>query len=278
MPQTPPPSPESDPAPSPAPPPASPWRVLICDDEAPARDRIRQMLEGRTDFSIAGQCLNGRDAVESIGSLGPDVVFLDVQMPELDGFQVCEAVGVDRMPLIVFVTAYDAYALDAFEVHAVDYLLKPFDRERFDKALVRVRQRLEGRGIAPTRAPGPDLGALMAGLKARPRQDRLVFKSSGKVFLIKVADIHWVEADGNYVKIHAVTGSHTLRETLAWIEARLPQDNFMRISRSAVVNLDRIREIQPLFHGDHMVILSDGTKLTLSRNFRERLEALLAQE
>jgi len=253
---------------------APPYRVLVCDDEEPARDRIRQMLRGVAAFAIVGECQSGGEAVEAILAGGVDLVFLDVQMPELNGFQVCETVGIDRMPPMVFVTAYDEYALRAFEVHAVDYLLKPFDRERFEKALGRVRERLEARSTGG----GGNLEALLAGLKTQARLERLAFKSAGKVVLVKVADIDWVEADGNYVLVHTATGSHSLRETMAWIEARLPSGTFMRISRSAMVNLDRVRELQPLFHGDYAVILLDGTKLTLSRNFRERLESLLGRE
>lgn len=252
-----------------------PCRILICDDEEPARDRIRQMVRGNSQFTVVGECATGTEAVERILSGGVDLVFLDVQMPELNGFQVCEAVGMGRMPLIVFVTAYDEFALNAFEVHAVDYLLKPFDRERFERSLDRVRERFESRMAAGI---GGNLEALLAGLKpAVSRLERLAFKSGGKVVLLKVAEIDWVEADGNYVLVHTASGSHSLRETMAWIEARLPSETFMRISRSAVVNLDRVRELQPLFHGEYAVILNDGTRLTLSRTFRERLEALLGR-
>lgn len=252
-----------------------PYRILICDDEEPARDRIRQMLRGNNQFTVVGECVTGAEAVDRILSSAVDLVLLDVQMPELTGFQVCEAVGMGRMPLVVFVTAYDEFALHAFDVHAVDYLLKPFDRERFERSLDRVRERLEARlavGI------GGNLEALLAGLKPSvSRLERLAFKSGGKVVLVKVAEIDWVEADGNYVLVHTASGSHSLRETMAWIEARLPSETFMRISRSAIVNLDRVRELQPLFHGEYAVILIDGTRLILSRTFRERLETLLGR-
>lgn len=248
------------------------FRALVADDEAPARDRIRQMLALVPDFTIVGESVTGRQAVEAIRELQPDIVFLDVQMPELNGIQVCEEVGVERMPLVVFVTAYDDYALHAFDIHAVDYLLKPFDRERFDKALARIRERLAARAHGGSESR---LAALLAEMKPVARPDRLAFRSGGRVVLLKVSEIDWVEADGNYVCLHTGSASHQLRETMAWIEDRLPADGFMRISRSAIVNLDRVRELQPLFHGDYAVILHNGSKLTLSRHFRERLEALL---
>ncbi len=252
-------------------------RTLIVDDEAPARARLRQFLKSETDFEIVGECANGRQAVESIAREKPDLVFLDVQMPRMTGFEVCEALTAagGATPFVIFVTAYDQYALKAFEVHAIDYLLKPFDRERFEKALEHARAQLpRAQGASPEQR----LAALLEDLRADARQSaRLVFKEDGRVVFVRPETIDWLEADGNYVRVHCGGESHYVRETLAGLEAQLPAAKFMRISRSAIVNLDRIKEFQPLFYGDYAVILQNGAKPTLSRNFRDRLEKLLAR-
>jgi two-component system LytT family response regulator len=249
-------------------------RTLIVDDEAPARARIRQLLKTESDFEIIGECANGRQAVAAIQKQRPDLVFLDVQMPRLGGFEVCAAIAGESMPLVVFVTAYDHYALQAFEVHAMDYLLKPFDRERFQKSLRHARDQLRrGEGAGANER----LAALLEHWKPDGnRQERLVFKTGGRVLFVRVGEIDWVEADGNYVQLRAGGATHQLRETISGLEAQLPADRFMRISRSAIVNLDRIKELQPMFYGDYAVILQNGTRLTLSRSFRDRLEHLLA--
>jgi two-component system LytT family response regulator len=250
-------------------------RTLIVDDEAHARGRIRQFLKDEPDFEIVGECANGRQAVEATQREKPDLVFLDVQMPRLNGFDVCEALAGEgkTMPLVIFVTAYDQYALKAFEVHAIDYLLKPFDRERFQKALAHAREQLR----LATDAPMDNrLSALLEDLRPGfKKPDRLVFKVNGRVIFVRTDTIDWIEADGNYVRLYAGTDSHYLRETLVGLEAQLPADKFMRISRSAIVNLDRVKELQPLFYGDYTVILQNGTKLNMSRSFRDRLEKLL---
>lgn len=253
------------------------FRALIVDDEAPARTRIRQLLKNESDFEIVADCSNGRQAVDVIGREKPDLIFLDVQMPGLTGVEVCEALAAANfaLPLVIFVTAYDEYALKAFEVHALDYLLKPFDRERFQKAICRARDQLLRSREGETDAR---LSALLADLRAgAKRTDRLVFKENGKVIFLRAENVDWVEADGNYVRIHAGTESHYVRETLAGMEAQLPPSGFMRISRSLLVNLDRIKELQPLFYGDYVVVLSDGSRLNMSRNYRDRLEAILAR-
>jgi two-component system, LytTR family, response regulator len=248
-------------------------RTLIVDDEAPARARIRQLLKGESDFEIIGECANGRQAVAAIQKQRPDLVFLDVQMPRLDGFEVCAAVAGEAMPLVIFVTAFDHYALQAFEVHAMDYLLKPFDRARFQKSLQHARDQLRrGEGA------GSDarLAALLENLKPDAKKpERLAFKVNGRVIFVRLEEIEWVEADGNYVQLHVAGVSHQMRETISGLEAHLPSNGFMRISRSVIVNLDRIKELQPMFYGDYTVILNNGTRLTLSRNFRDRLEKLL---
>jgi two-component system LytT family response regulator len=250
-------------------------RTVIVDDEAPARLRLRQLLKSEPDFSIVAECANGRQAVDSIQKEKPDLVFLDIQMPRVSGVEVCETLltGGDTLPLVIFVTAYDEYALQAFEVHAIDYLLKPFDRERFQKSLGHARDQLRR-----TRNGAPDarLAQLLEELRTPSRRsDRLVFKINGRVVFIRIETVDWVEADGNYLRIHAGSESHYVRETLAALEAQLPSDKFMRISRSSIVNLDRVKELQPLFYGDYAVIMQNGSKLNMSRNYRDRLGAIL---
>lgn len=252
-------------------------RTVIIDDEAPARARIRQLLKTESGFEIVADCSNGRQAVELVEREKPDLAFLDVQMPGLTGLEVCETLAAAKvaLPLVIFVTAYDEYAVKAFEFHALDYLLKPFDRERFQKALGRAREHLNR---APAGVTDTRLTALLEDLRAdTKRASRLVFKENGRVIFIRAETIDWLEADGNYVRLHAGAESHYVRETLAGLEAQLPAENFMRISRSLLVNLDRIKELQPLFYGDYVVILRDGSKLNMSRNYRDRLEAILAR-
>lgn len=250
-------------------------RVIIVDDEAPARARIRQLLKDESDFEIVGECGNGRLALEHVRKDKPDLIFLDVQMPRLSGLDVCEALSSDSgtMPFVIFVTAYDQYALKAFEVHAIDYLLKPFDRERFQKALARARQQLN----RPRHEPlDQRLAALLEDLRPGfKKPDRLVFKQNGRVIFVRVDAIDWLEADGNYVKIQTGAEQHHVRETLAGLEGQLPAEKFMRISRSTIVNLERIKEFQPLFYGDYSVVMQNGARLSMSRNFRGRLEKLL---
>ncbi len=250
-------------------------RTLIVDDEAPARSRLRHLLRDEPDFTIVAECANGRQAVETIKQEKPDLIFLDVQMPRLSGLDVCQTVAAAgaRMPLVVFVTAYDEYALKAFEFHAIDYLLKPFDRQRFQKTLHHARQQLQPSRHAST---DPRLLALLEDLKPGAKKpNRLVYKHNGRVVFVRVETIDWVEADGNYIRLHAGQDSHYFRETLAGLESQLPGEKFMRISRSIIVNLDCIKELQPVFYGDYVVILQNGSRLNMSRNYRDRLEALL---
>jgi two-component system LytT family response regulator len=248
----------------------SPTRVLIVDDEPLARERLRTLLADESGMQVVGEANDGRTAVDAIGSLSPDLVFLDVQLPGSTGFEVIETVGANSMPFVIFVTAYDRYALRAFDVHALDYLLKPFDRDRFRQALARVRQQLEHR-------TGGDLErrllALVQDLKpAQPRVDRFVVKSGGRVFFVRNDEIDWIEAAGNYVKLHVGADSHLFRETMNAVEARLDPDLFFRIHRSHIVNIERIRELQPWFNGEYVVFLKNGTRLTLSRGYREKLQ------
>ncbi len=249
-------------------------RALIVDDEPPARDRITDLIARDAEVEIIGECGDGLSAVAAIEDHKPDLIFLDVQMPELDGFGVLEAI--EETPVIIFVTAYDQYALRAFEVHALDYLLKPFDRERFDKALQRAKHQ-----IARERAGSvnQELAALLADLKSRPKPiERLVIKAGGRVFFLRVDEIDWIEAAANYVKLHVGKESHLLRETINSLAAKLDPDKFLRIHRSIIVNFERVKELQPWFHGDYVVILQDGKQLTSSRSYRERLHKLLGRK
>lgn len=251
-------------------------RALIVDDESLARERLRSLLQDSPAFEVLGECANGREAVERILEDAPDLVFLDVQMPMLDGLGTLRELAGHPLPLIVFVTAYDKFALQAFEFHAVDYLLKPFDRERFELALQRVQERIRSRKEG-------DLEKRVADLLQKMRPDekspeRLAIKTDGKVLLLKLEDLDWIEAADNYVNLHCGTDAHLVRETMTALEGRLPARNFMRISRSTMVNVDRIKELQPLFHGEYVVILRNGTRLTLSRTYRDKLQTLLGRE
>jgi two-component system, LytTR family, response regulator len=253
-------------------------RTLIVDDEKLARDRLRRLLTAEPDIELVGECANGPEAVRVIREQRPDLVFLDVQMPGLDGFGVIGALEKEKPPVIVFVTAFDRYAVRAFEVHAVDYLLKPFDRARFQQAMTRARGQLQARQSGELARRLAALAAGIQHLKAgRGAEDRLAIKAQGRTLLLKPADIDWIEAADNYVHIHAGNVSCLHRETLTSMERRLPAARFLRISRSVIVNVDRVKEVAPLFHGDHTVTLRDGTRLTLTRNHREQLARLLGK-
>lgn len=251
-------------------------RALIVDDEPLARERMRSLLAGETDVDVVGEATNGLEAVDAILDQSPDLVFLDVQMPKLDGFEVIQTVGAERMPAVVFVTAYDQHALRAFEVQALDYLLKPFDRDRFQGALKRVRRQMENSDSGDL---GRRLLALVRDLKNdRPtKAERLVVKSGGRLFFLRAEEIDWIEAAGNYVRLHVGAEAHLLRETMTSIEGRLHPETFFRIHRSHIVNIERIKELQPWFNGEYVVILRNGTRLTLSRGYREKLQERLGR-
>jgi two-component system, LytTR family, response regulator len=245
-------------------------QVLIADDEPLARERLRTLLTGEDWLDIVAECQNGQEAAESILKLQPDLVFLDIQMPGATGFDVIEAVGPDKMPLVVFVTAFDKYALKAFDVHALDYLLKPFDRERFHQALERARQQIDRRSTGDLERR---LLELVQDLKGPPhRLERFVIKSGGRVFFVRADEIDWIEAAGNYVKLHVANEAHLFRETMNALEAQLDPDTFFRIHRSHIVNIERVKELQPWFNGEYVVFLKNGTRLTLSRGYREKLQ------
>ncbi|MEP6691641.1 MAG: LytTR family DNA-binding domain-containing protein [Gemmatimonadaceae bacterium] len=248
-------------------------RALIVDDESIARKGIRTLLRGDPDVTVVGEASNGRDAVQAIASLTPSLVFLDIQMPELDGFGVIEQVGLDTMPTTIFVTAYDQYALAAFDVHAVDYLLKPFDRARFERALQRAKSLLQQRGGQAGLAP--EAAAMLQALTERRRySDRLLVQNDGRIVIVKTADVQWVEAADNYVRLHVTGAAHLLHESMRALEKRLDPSRFLRVHRSAIVNVDCIQEIQPWYAGALIVILHGGQRLTVSRSYRKRLLAL----
>ena len=247
-------------------------RALIVDDEPLARRRIRRMLAHHADVEIIGDSANGRDAILAIRNQAPDLVFLDVLMPEMDGFAVLKSLDAEALPLIIFVTAYDQYALRAFEVYALDYLLKPFDRQRFDKALQRAKSRLANeRSDINQRAL-----ALLEELRAQTSHvERMVIKSGGRAFFLKTDEIDWIEAEGKYVRLHVGKDSYLVREAISGLETQLDPKKFLRIHRSTIVNIDRVRELQPWFHNEYRVILRDGTELMLSRSCRKKLGDLL---
>jgi two-component system LytT family response regulator len=244
-------------------------RTLIVDDEPLARQRLRKLLEADADIGIVGECGDGQDAVAQLQRLRPDLVFLDVQMPVLDGFGVLQALAGQPLPVVIFVTAHDRYALKAFEVHALDYLLKPFDRTRFAAALERAKVQVRQGNAALLSERLHEM------LERRPGPERLVVKSGGRIYFVRIEDIDWIEAAGNYVRLHVGKEEHLLRETLGALEQRLDGRRFVRIHRSTIVNLERIRELQPAFHGDYVIVLHDGTELALSRSCREQLEKSL---
>lgn len=250
-------------------------RTLIVDDESLARERIRDMLACDPSIEIVAECANGEEAIESIQQYSPDLVFLDVEMPGIDGFAVLEVLPADQMPAVIFVTAYDQYAVRAFEVYALDYLLKPFDQERFDKALNRAKTQ-----ITSERSDAMSERILRAieDIKTKPvHLERLVIKMNGHVFFMKAEEIDWLEAEGNYVRLHSGKESYLLRDTISALESQLDPKKFIRVHRSAIVNVDRIAELQPWFHGEYRIVLREGVQLTLSRTYREKLHELLGR-
>jgi two-component system LytT family response regulator len=234
-------------------------RTLIVDDEPLARDRLRGFLQAEPEIELVGECGSGLEAVALITTATPDLVFLDMQMPGCDGLQVIGRLPEGKRPAVIFATAHERFAVDAFDLAAVDYLLKPFDRDRFRQALRRAQDHLQ-RQLAPDVPPAP-----------APKADRITVKADGRLVFLKPEEIVRVEAADNYVMLHLVAGRLMLRETMGAIETRLGTLNFARINRSAIVHLDQIREIQPAQHGDYTVVLRDGTKLPLSRSLRGQL-------
>jgi two-component system, LytTR family, response regulator len=246
-------------------------RTLVVDDEPVARARVLSLLRDEADIEVVGECSTGPQAVSVIEATAPDLVFLDVQMPQMDGFALARTLG-DDMPAVVFVTAYDEYALAAFEIHALDYLLKPFSAERFRSALGHAReqvsQRRKGSESSKT-ATLPD--------RRGTRPNRLMIKSGGRIHFVRMADIDWCEAQGNYVRVHVGAQEHLVRDTMSHLESELDPQQFVRIHRSTIVNVDRIQEMQSSFNGEYVVLLRTGTRLTLSRGYREILQVRLGK-
>ena len=257
-----------------------PLRVLIVDDEPAARAAIRALLRADADVTVVGECRNGREARDALQAGNIDLVFLDVQMPEIDGFTVVEQLEQRNLPAIVFVTAYDQYALRAFAVHAVDYLLKPYTDARFFDTLRHVKQQI-------ARGESHELATRLTRLLQDPTRSavsgpteylrRLPIQSGERVVLLPIGDIDWIGADGDYARIHVGAAVYLIREPLSHLADSLDPAHFARIHRSTIVNLDRIRELQPLFKGDHLVKLRDGTELKLSRNYKKPLEQVLGR-
>jgi two-component system, LytTR family, response regulator len=251
-------------------------RTLIVDDEPLARRGIRARLARHQDIEIVGEAGDGDAAVELIHELRPDLVFLDVQMPERDGFGVITAVGADRMPPVIFVTAFDQHAIRAFEAEALDYLLKPIDTAQFERAIARARRQLEDHDATVL---GRRLAAMLAGFGSPSSQpgavDRFLIRKGGKLILVPADEVHWIEAKGDYVKLHAAGATHLLRETMGNLAERLDPTRFARIHRSTIVNLTRIREFETHSNREYVIVLQDGTRLKLSRGYREDLDRIL---
>jgi two-component system LytT family response regulator len=238
-------------------------RVLVVDDEPLARRAIRRFLGKHVSVDVIAECGDGESAVSAIREREPDLVFLDIQMPEMDGFQVLRQVGPDQMPVTIFVTAYDRYALHAFDANAIDYLLKPVGKERFDRALARAERRIAGE------LKHDEVDRLISSLErlatTQPYPDRLAIPKHGRVLFVATKEIDWIEAEGNYVRLHVGNRAHEFRETLTSLEQKLNPAEFLRIHRSTIVNVQRIKEIQAWFHGHHRVLLENGTELRMSR-------------
>jgi two-component system LytT family response regulator len=247
-------------------------RTLIADDEPVAREALRLLLNREQDVEIIGISGTGREAADAINKLAPDLVFLDVEMPELNGFDVLKEIRRPKMPAVIFVTANEEFAARAFDVHAMDYLVKPCRRDRLQIALQRVRERMNQCQASQLHEK---VEALITNLRQEPRAaERIAIKSGGRILFLRLADIDWIEAADNYVNLHVGQESHLLRETMNALEARLSSKRFVRVSRSATVNIEHIKELQPLFHGEYLVLLRDGTRLTLTRGYREKVREL----
>jgi two-component system LytT family response regulator len=260
-------------------------RALVVDDEAVARRRVLRLLSEREDVEVAGECSGGQAALEAIARLKPQVVFLDVQMPDMDGFEVLKNVAAGELPAVIFVTAYDAYALRAFEACAIDYLLKPYETDRFHQAVDRAIKWLgadsgdlddrlrrllrEVVQFSGARGASPAAESELPSENGSGRLDRFMVKRGGKSTLVKAEEVDWIESEGNYVSLHVGPQSHLVRSTLVTCADRLDPKKFVRIHRRYIVNIDRVKEIQPWFGGDSIVVLHNGHKLRLSRNFRE---------
>ena len=245
-------------------------RALVADDEPVARARVVSLLKNEADIEVVQECATGEETRAAIEQGNLDLLFLDIQMPEVTGIDLARTIQANGMPAVVFVTAFDQYALRAFEVHALDYLLKPFSSDRFRAALGHAREHLAKRRISPGDAaskPAADQG----------RRNRLMVKSGGRIHFVRTGDIDWCEAAGNYVRMHVGSQEYLVRDTMAHLESQLDTQQFMRIHRSTIVNVDRIQEMQSSFNGEYVVLLRNGTRLTLSRGYRDAIQGRLGK-
>ena len=250
-------------------------RALVADDELLARKFIRRMLKQDSEVEIVAECSNGTEAVATIRKEKPDLVFLDVQMPEMNGFAVLDAVRLDHLPEIIFTTAYESYAIRAFELHALDYLLKPFDQVRFKAALKYAKERFHSQQDDEKQI---QIGTLLESIRAqREYLDRIIIRADGRITFLHTREIDWIEADDKYVHLHTGKSAKMVRQTLTAIESQLDPKKFVRVHRSAMVNVDRVKELQPLFNGEHSLILESGTRLTLSRKYKDKLFEILGK-
>ena len=266
-------------------------RALVVDDESLAREALLVMLDDDPEIEVVAECRNGREAVTAIRGQSPDVVFLDIQMPEMDGFQVVEEVGARRMPVTIFVTAHDKHALRAFEAHALDYLLKPFDHDRFNTALQRAKTFVRQQKLGEI---SESLFAVLQDLKSKTGEspsdadnrkperanhqgpiNRVSIKSGGRIYFLKTEEIDWVEGAGDYLTLHSGSRTHLIRETMGNFHAKLDPQKFLRIHRSTIVNIERIKDIRPLYKGDYVITLTSGVSLKASRGYRHELRPLL---
>jgi two-component system LytT family response regulator len=252
------------------------YEALIVDDEPLARRSIRKCLKAFPEFEVVGECGDGESAVEAIRQHRPDLLFLDIQLPEFDGFDVVRTVGKHEMPVTIFVTAYDRYALQAFESQSLDYLLMAFSDDRFLDALQHSTRTLE---MGKQQAPIQQIMQLLEQMnRTKDYLERIPIPSKGRFLFLHVRDLDWIEAEGNYLRLHSNRASHLIRGNMNEMEARLDPARFMRIHRSTIVNLQRIREVQPWFHGHHRVVMNNGQELKLSRYQKDKLRLLLGKE
>lgn len=247
----------------------SPISTIIVDDEPLACKRLVSLLEEDNDIKIIAVCGNGKEAIEQIREKKPELLFLDIQMPEIDGFEVLQQIDGYLMPVVIFVTAYDEYALRAFEVHALDYLMKPFNKKRFKEAVSRVKNII---AYEQTSSIDQKVNKLLSYVSDDKSLSRILVKSSDRYFFLKSENIIWIEAAGNYVRVHTADKSYLIRETMVNMEEKLDSDIFFRIHRSTIVNVDKVQELEKWFHGDYRVEMVNGEKLTMSRNYKQLLE------
>lgn len=251
-------------------------RAIIADDEPLAREKVQLFAQGEKDIEIVDICANGHEALSSYQRYKPDLIFLDIQMPEMNGFDFLSRINASPLPGIIFITAYDEFALRAFEFHALDYLLKPYDRERFKKAVEHARLSLQSNSRPDITEE--QIKALLTSMKQPAAVlDRLIVKTGGRVIFLRIEEVDWMEAAGNYVKLHTGNESHLVRETMSNLEQQLPSSKFIRIHRSTIVNIEKIKELQPYFNGEYKVILQNNTHVIMSRNFKENFTKVLGK-